>query len=258
MKINDIEKLLNISRANIRFYEKEGLISPERNSNGYRNYSDTDIAQLKRIIVFRKIGISISDIKKILNNEVSLNEIMESNINDLEKQISELNGALSLSKKIVQEKVNIENFDEELYFNKINEEEKDGNKFNDILNDCIDFEKDIFAKMWRNVFFINFSDIEKKHGFIKACIIILIICVIRGLMCQFVWHSKSFFEAFIYPFALFAGVTIVILPIYLFSKKHEKAAGVIATIIYVVCILFLLAVFGLLLFAIIKAVINKL
>lgn len=257
MKINDIERLLNISRANIRFYEKEGLISPERNSNGYRNYSDIDIAQLKRIIVFRKIGISISDIKKIFNSEVSLNEIMESNINELEKQISELNGALSLSKEIVQEKISIESFDEELYFSKINEEEKDGNKFNDILNDCINFEKDIFAKMWRNVFFVNFSNIEKKHGFINACIIILIICVIRGLMCQFVWHSKTFFEAFIYPFVLFAGVSIVVLPIYLISKKNEKVGGTLATIIFVVCILFLLEVFGLLFFAIIKTVINK-
>ncbi len=257
MKINDIERLLNISRANIRFYEKEGLISPERNSNGYRNYTDTDIAQLKRIIVFRKIGISISDIEKIFNSEVSLNEIIESNINELEKQISELNGALSLSKEIVQEKINIESFDEELYFNKINEEEKDGNKFNDILNDCVDFEKNIFAKMWRNVFFINFADIQEKHGFKNAFIIILIICVIRGLMCQFVWHSKTFFEAFIYPFELFAGVSIILLPLYILSKRHEKVAVVIATIIYVVCILILLAVFGLLFFAIIKAVINK-
>ncbi len=28
MKINEIEKLTGLSRANIRFYEKEGLLSP--------------------------------------------------------------------------------------------------------------------------------------------------------------------------------------------------------------------------------------
>lgn len=258
MKINDIEKLLDISRANIRFYEKEGLISPERKSNGYREYSDADIAQLKRIIVFRKIGISISDIKKIFNNEVSLNEIMKLNINELERKISDLNGALSLSKEIAQEKINIENFDEELYFNKINEEENDGSKFSDILNDCIELEKDIFAKMWKNVFFIDFADIEKKHGFINASVIILIICVVRGLMCQFVWHSKTFFEAFIYPFSLFVGASIIVLPIYFLSKKHQKAASVLSTIIFIACILLLLAVFGLLFFAIIKSVVNEL
>lgn len=64
MKIQDVEKILNIPRANIRFYEKEGLISPERKQNGYREYSKDDLIQLKRIIVFRKIGVSINDIKK--------------------------------------------------------------------------------------------------------------------------------------------------------------------------------------------------
>lgn len=256
MKINDVEKLLNISRANIRFYEKEDLLTPERNSNGYRDYSDTDIAQLKRIIIFRKIGVSITDIKKILHNEVSLNEVMESNISELEKQINELNGALLLSKEIAKEKISIESFDEEAYFNKINDEENVGYKFNDILNDCIDFEKEIFTKMWKNVFFINFPDIEKKFGFIKAFCVILIICIVRGLMCQFVWHNATFFEAFFHPFILFAGATVVLLPIFLLSKKHEKTANVLASIIFIVCVLILLAVFGLFIYVIACYFIN--
>lgn len=254
MQINEVEKLLDISRANIRYYEKEGLLNPERSENGYRSYSDSDISQLKRIIVFRKLGISIPDIKKVFDNEISLDEVMKSNIVQLEKQISELNGALSISREIADEKIEIKSFDEELFFNKINAAESDGNKFNDILNDCIDLEKNIFSKMWRNVFFLNFPKIEKKFGFAKALIIILIICVIRGLMCQFVWHSKTFFEAFIYPFGLFAVVSLILLPIYLLSKKHEKAASVIMTIIYVVCILALAAVFGILLFALVKSI----
>ncbi len=256
MQINEVEKLLNISRANIRYYENEGLIEPERKENGYRYYSNADIAQLKRIIVFRKLGISIPEIKKLFDDEAPLDEVIKSNIIQLEKQISELNGALSISREIEKEKISIKSFDEELFFNKINEAESDGNKFNDILNDCVDFEKNIFSKMWKNVFFINFSNIEKRHGFIKAVAIIFVICVIRGLMCQFVWHNKTFFEAFIYPFELFAIVSIILLPIYLLSKKHQKASVVIMTVIYAVCILLLAAVFGLLLFAIIKSVIN--
>lgn len=51
MKINEIETLLGQSRANIRFYEKEGLLTPARNENGYREYSEGDIATLKN---FRK------------------------------------------------------------------------------------------------------------------------------------------------------------------------------------------------------------
>ena len=47
--IKEIEELTGLARANIRFYEREGLISPERMSNGYRNYSDDDLQELLRI-----------------------------------------------------------------------------------------------------------------------------------------------------------------------------------------------------------------
>lgn len=50
MQVNEVENALGITRANIRFYEKEGLLNPARKENGYREYSDEDIEQLKRIL----------------------------------------------------------------------------------------------------------------------------------------------------------------------------------------------------------------
>ena len=39
MKINEVEKLIGITKKNIRFYEEQGLLSPSRNrENGYRDY----------------------------------------------------------------------------------------------------------------------------------------------------------------------------------------------------------------------------
>lgn len=257
MKINEVEKLLNITRANIRFYEKEGLIEPARYDNGYRDYSDLDIVKLKRIIVLRKLGVSLPDIRRIFDNEAQLNEVMQLNADRLEKQIFELNGALLLSKEIAKQRIGIETFDEDLYLRKINEEENYGVKFNDIFNDCIDFEKEIFAKMWKNVFFINFPRIEKKIGFWKAVIVVLVICVIRGLMSKFVWHNGTFLESFIYPFELFAGASLVMIPLYLLSKKHEKTASVIITVIFAVCVLFLLAVAGVFFYAVISYLIDS-
>ena len=44
MKIKDVEKQVGISKANIRFYEEEGLIHPARNQeNNYREYSEADV-----------------------------------------------------------------------------------------------------------------------------------------------------------------------------------------------------------------------
>lgn len=67
MTIKDLEKQLQIPRATIRFYEKEGLITPERLDNGYREYSEEDIKIIKQIIVFRKIGISVRKCRIIMN-----------------------------------------------------------------------------------------------------------------------------------------------------------------------------------------------
>ena len=49
MTIKEVEQYLGVPRATIRFYEKEGLISPNRVENGYREYSTEDVAKLKKI-----------------------------------------------------------------------------------------------------------------------------------------------------------------------------------------------------------------
>ena len=50
MKINEVEQQAGITKRNIRFYEQQGLLSPKRNGeNGYRDYSEEDVAELKKI-----------------------------------------------------------------------------------------------------------------------------------------------------------------------------------------------------------------
>lgn len=90
MTIKEIENLLNISRANIRFYEKQGLLIPKRNDNEYRNYSEDDIKRLKQIIIFRKCNISIENIKKIFSNEKSLEQVSKEQLTEIERIINNL------------------------------------------------------------------------------------------------------------------------------------------------------------------------
>ena len=244
MKINELEKLLDISKANIRYYESEGLISPERKDNGYRDYSYEDVAILKRIIILRKIGLSISDIKKIFNGELNLSDAINNNLINIKEQISELNGALRLSKKITEDTNSIEEFNQEKYYDILCEEEEKGNKFNEIFNDYIEFEKNIFSTMWKRVFFINIDRIKSKVNPIWFGVIILSICVIRGLSGKYLWHKDTFFEGFIYPFEIFAIASLILLPIYLLSKKKQKLASVLMTIITVICFLLLTVCIG--------------
>lgn len=78
MTIKDMEQLTGITRQNIRFYEREGLITPCRNpENQYREYSMEDAVTLKRIRLYRKLNVSIEDIRKLESRTLSLQSCME-------------------------------------------------------------------------------------------------------------------------------------------------------------------------------------
>ena len=47
-------------------YEEKGLLSVDKDNNGYRNYTAQDVETLKKISVYRKLGISIKDIQSLL------------------------------------------------------------------------------------------------------------------------------------------------------------------------------------------------
>ena len=83
MNIKDVEERTGLSRSNVRFYEKEKLVEPSRNeSNGYRDYSENDVENIKKIAYLRTLGISIEDIRNIISEKVTLQEMLEKQ-NDL-------------------------------------------------------------------------------------------------------------------------------------------------------------------------------
>lgn len=69
MLLNDIIKEVGMTKRAIKYYEEKGILSIDRDSNGYRNYTQKDIETLKKISVFRKLGISIKDIQKLLESD---------------------------------------------------------------------------------------------------------------------------------------------------------------------------------------------
>ena len=46
MNIKEMEERSGLPRSGIRFYESEGLLSPARSANGYRDYSESDLETL--------------------------------------------------------------------------------------------------------------------------------------------------------------------------------------------------------------------
>lgn len=157
MKVNELEKTLNISRANIRFYEKEGLLKPVRKENNYRDYSEEEVALLKKIVIYRKLGISIGDIKSIFDGALSLDSAISQNINSINNEIAELTVAAKFCDEILKKNVTNETFDTEHFWNEITKQEISGNKFNDFIGlDISGFENKKRIKFSVIVFLIFF------------------------------------------------------------------------------------------------------
>lgn len=76
MRLNEVIKQVDLSKRAIKFYEEKVLLKTKRDSNGYRNYTDKDISLLKEISSYRKMGIGLSDIKRILNDKSILKQIL--------------------------------------------------------------------------------------------------------------------------------------------------------------------------------------
>ena len=86
MNIQEVERRTGLSRANIRFYEKEGLIAPERRSNGYRDYTQADVDALLRIKLLRELGFSLHAVGQIQRGELDFQEMLEQRIRETERE----------------------------------------------------------------------------------------------------------------------------------------------------------------------------
>ena len=73
MKINQVEELVGITKKNIRFYEEQGLVRPERDpSNGYREYTMRDVEQLRRVKLLRTLDVPCGESRRVAAGELSL------------------------------------------------------------------------------------------------------------------------------------------------------------------------------------------
>ena len=65
-RIGDLASQFGITLRALRFYEDKGLISPQRNGTT-RLYDYRDRARLKLILLGRKVGFSLREVKQLLD-----------------------------------------------------------------------------------------------------------------------------------------------------------------------------------------------
>lgn len=232
MKINEAEALLGVSKANIRFYEKQGLLTPQRGENRYRDYTDADIDRLRQIVILRKLGISVQDIGRIFAGELPLQEAMTANIQSLEEQIQQLTGALKLSKQIRSEELT--ELDTPRYWEIIHAEEQRGGKFFEIMSEYWSMMEPHFHRIFK---------IEKGMSRKQQILQILLICAAYMVGNYIFFRDENFLGSFLHWPIVFLAVFCLLFPLFLLGRKHPVAAARIAIFLVYTILAFLAVLF---------------
>ena len=129
MKIKQVEELVGITRKNIRFYEEQGLLNVERAENGYREYHQADIIRLQEIKLFRKMDISIEEMKLLFEKKKSLQICLEQHLKELEHRKEGLLKMQDMCERLILEHRSLESLNAEDCLEEIEQMEKEGAKF---------------------------------------------------------------------------------------------------------------------------------
>ena len=86
MDIREVERSTGLERANIRFYEKEGLIQPKRRENGYRDYTAEDVKTLLRVKLLRRLMLSVEEIRSLQEAQVDLGVLLDQKMEELREK----------------------------------------------------------------------------------------------------------------------------------------------------------------------------
>ena len=66
--IGEISAMSGATERALRHYEDLGLLSPERDENGYRRYRDKDVERLQQVLLLRACGMELSAIRGLLES----------------------------------------------------------------------------------------------------------------------------------------------------------------------------------------------
>jgi DNA-binding transcriptional MerR regulator len=71
MFIGELAVETGVDPKTIRFYEREGLLSPPRHGR-FRTYLASDVRRLKDVLMMRRLGIGIANIRKMFETNAEI------------------------------------------------------------------------------------------------------------------------------------------------------------------------------------------
>lgn len=119
MTIREAEERSGLTRANIRFYEAQGLLAPARGANGYRDYSEEDVETLRRIRLLRALHVSVEEIRALRAGNGPLAPAMERQMAALAREREALGAARRVCGEIRDEAVRFVALDAQKYLDSL-------------------------------------------------------------------------------------------------------------------------------------------
>ncbi|WP_128659654.1 MerR family transcriptional regulator [Paenibacillus sp. 598K] len=76
-KISDFSKLSRIPMKTLRYYDQIGLLKPAKidESSGYRYYAAEQLLTINRIVIFKELGFTLTQIAQLLQDDISSEQI---------------------------------------------------------------------------------------------------------------------------------------------------------------------------------------
>lgn len=62
--ISQVAQKFGVEPHTLRFYEKEGIITPERTESGIRSYTEENVSQLEMAMCLKSTGMPLKDIRR--------------------------------------------------------------------------------------------------------------------------------------------------------------------------------------------------
>ena len=193
MNIKQAAEQSGVSSPNIRFYEKEGLMTPARNrGNAYRDYTAEDIRTLKLIRMLRMLDMPLPVIQRVLNGEQPLSEALQAQQAVLEQQAAQLAGAIRFCAELTQQTPQVDQLDVDDCLKRMQDPQEPGRFFSGWLRDY----RTVAENEQKKRFFIvseqsintpeDFAAVLLRYGEAQGSPV----CITKGGMYpEFEWHG---------------------------------------------------------------------
>lgn len=91
--ISRLAARFGLARSTLLHYDRLGLLKPSgRSAKGYRAYGEADAARLEAICAYRRAGLGLDEIRRLLDGAPDRAEILEGRLRSLDAEIQRLRG----------------------------------------------------------------------------------------------------------------------------------------------------------------------